>query len=311
VRRILRALVRQVAPAGAFVLIVACGSTPVSPSAAPRAPEGAPVDHCIERPSEGDATKERRAEVIAELDRVDRELDAIDGDLQAAAQTTGMSLTEARVAALARKAALDKYTIDIPPPAGWPRMLARDVQAIFVAQREKAELATELGPAHPSMKRAERRIAFLRDVAQRQLTAERAFVQAWSDALAALPDKAKPDAIYKARLQALRATLPRAPSSDAPAAVRLAVEDFQDATSTKQELELVVGPKHPDMITVTARLDEANSALAKALAEADAELAARIAAPPKAPDAAAIARRAELADQARELRREYERLRAQ
>jgi uncharacterized protein involved in exopolysaccharide biosynthesis len=190
-------------------------------------------------------------------------------------------------------------------------MLAHDVQAILVAQREKAELATELGPAHPSMKRADRRIAFLRHVAQRQLAAERAFAQAWIDALAALSDKAKPEAIYKARLQALRTTLPKAPSSDAPAAVRLAIEDVQDATSTRSELEVAVGPKHPDMITVTARLEEANAALAKALADADAELAARIAAPPKAPDAAAIARRAELADQARELRREYERLRAQ
>ncbi len=295
-----------------LVLVVnaaACrpAATPTTPT--PRATEAAPVEHCIERPSEGDATKERRAEVIAELDRIDRELDAIDDDLRAAAQSTGMSLTEARVSTLDRKALLDKYTIDLPPAAGMPRMLVHDVTALMMAKREKSQLASELGPQHPSMKRAERRIAFLRDVAQQQLTAERAFVQAWLDTLAALPENAKPDAIYKARLQALRSTLPKMPSSDAPAAVRLAVEDVQDATSTRSELELVVGPKHPDMITVSARLEEANAVLAKALADADAELAARIAAPPKAPDAAAIARRAELADQARELRREYERLR--
>lgn len=293
------------------VLAGACHSSAAPTPAAPRVHESAPVEHCIERPIEGDATKQRRAEVIAEIDRTDRELDAIDGDLQAAAQTTGMSLTEARVSALERKAALDAYTVDLPPPAGWPRMLAHDVKALLVAQREKSQLAADLGPQHPSMKRAERRIAFLRDVAQRQLTAERAFVQAWIDALAALPAKAKPDAIYKARLQALRTTLPKMPSSDAPAAVRLAVEDVDDATSTRSELEIEYGPKHPDMIAVTARLDEANAVLAKALADADAELAARIASPPRAPDAAAIARRAELADQARELRREYERLRAQ
>jgi hypothetical protein len=112
-------------------------------------------------------------------------------------------------------------------------------------------------------------------------------------------------------LQALRATIAKAPPSDSPAAVRLALEDVDNATSTKSELEIGYGPKHPEVVVVKARLDEANETLAKALADADAQLAARLAAPPRAPDAAAISRRAELADRARELRREYERLRAQ
>ena len=73
-------------------------------------------------------------------------------------------------------------------------------------------------------------------------------------------------------------------------------------------LEGDVGPKHPDMIAVNAELEDAHAELARAVADADAELAARIVAPPRAADPKVIARRAELADQARELRREYEQL---
>jgi hypothetical protein len=300
------------------LLIAACGSGPLPPSA-PAAttqtslavPQAAPcTEPRADRPTDTDATRARRAEVLQELDRLDRQLDAIDGELAAAARNTGLSLVEARTNALARKAMLDAFDLDktLAFLPGTPPMLGQAIRALFVAKGEKLELGLDLGAQHPRMLRLDRHIAYLLDAANAQLTAERAFMQAWVDTLAKLPEKAKPDAIYKARLQALRATLPTATPSDSPADVRLAREQLVELTWTQHELSLDFGPKHPDMVVATARLEEAKAALTSALAAADNELGARIAAPMKQPDSAAIARRAELADQARELRRAYERL---
>jgi hypothetical protein len=301
------------------LLIAACGPaapstvspiSPVRPATAP-APARA-TEHCPERTVEGpapateDATVARRAEVRQALDAVDRRLDAIDGDLAVAAQNNGLSLVEARVNANARKAMLDAFSVDGPVPDGTPRMLARAVRRIHEAMRERAELSRDLGAQHPEMLRLGRRIVYVRAAAQAQLDAERAFTQGLIETLAALPAKAKPDAIYKARLVAVKATLSKAPASDSPAEVQVAAEQLVDAQWTFGELQPVVGPKHPDMVLAVARLDDARAALAKAIADADAELTARIAAPVRTIDTAAIARRAELAEQARELRREYE-----
>jgi hypothetical protein len=303
----------------AFVLLLAaCGPHPLPPRAPapapPPCPERRPADLSAEgsiaRPTDGDTTAARRADILRALDALDRQLDAIDVELAAAAQNTGLSLVEARANAIARKAVLDAFDLDETPASmpGTPPMLARAMRAILGAKREHSELGRDLGAQHPLMLRIGRRIEYLRGVAKVQLAAERAFTQAWLDTLAKLPEKAKPDAIYKARLQALLATLPTGPSSDSPADVRVAHDELTELLWTYGELTLDFGPKHPDVVVATARLDEAKAAMTKAIADAETELSARIAAPVKHADNAAIARRSELADQARELRREYERL---
>ncbi len=305
----------------AIILAVVCAACP-RPSSTPQGTTTAPSTAtamttgavqpegsagCPAPPTTDAKSAARRRELMVEIERFDRELDAIDGELAAAAQSNGRTLVQARVDALAYKALLDAMNADLPAvTAGTPRMLARAVRELQRALVEKAQLDTELGPEHPNMKLVVRRIEHLRRTITVQLDAERAFAQTWIDLLAALPAKAKPEKIYKARLRALHATIAKAPSSDSPAAVQMAVERLNDLMWTHAALVDVVGPKHPGLVVVTAQLDEATKAKAASLAAADAELAARISAPTRLPNNAVITRRSELADAAREMRREYE-----
>lgn len=303
--------------AHSWILALVCALPACRPPARPSL-AGAPPDSPAPSPSIAtssarcgdtpiDPRAPRRAEILTELATLDAELDAIDGELAAAAQNQNRSLTDARVAALAYKSALDAVQLDGVPVLGAnaPVLLTRAARSLLRAMTREQELSRSLGPRNPDMQRAIQATKTLRTIAQEQLANEHAFAQSWIDALAALPAKAKPDAVYDARLEAIRKTL-ATPSSESPANLRVAHETLRAARVAHDDLASYAGPKHPDMVRASAQLVEATTALDVAIKDADAALTARIAAPTRTPDGAAIARRSELADNARMLRDEYE-----
>ena len=289
-----------------MVVLAACGAQP----AAPMAPTTElPPPACQAAPQDPAGDDEVRAQLARELDSIDRELDAIDDELVASEMAAGMGREQALVLVATRIDDLGKQTIDEPRPQGPLRMLEIS-DAYAEARANKADLATHFGPKHSAMIAAEHNLAWLRDEFEDRRKAELAELSAWRAELEKLPHGAPAPRVRQARLRALRTTLALAPS-DAPAQVWLAAQDIAHAS---RDLETMVdlGPKHPDRLQVEAELaagkHRLESAVAAATAEIDAELA-RLDSTTSAPfsiDAAKIARRAELATQARELRRAYE-----
>jgi hypothetical protein len=294
----------------AFVTLVACGSpssSQVSHPAATPAPSPSTTACTTTSVVVPDANRERRAQLAKDLLELDRELDAIDAELSLAAQLSGLDLIEARIKAIELRAQLDKVSVDLAAgPPDLPIALAKALRDVRLALSERAKLATDLGDRHPRMEESKRRIEFLADVATQALKAERELAVAWGKELAKLPATAKPERVYKARLIARRDLLKQGVVADPSASLRVAAERLREALWNRQELSRVLGPKHPDAVAADALVDARTADAASAMGAEATDLTLQIDAAPRAPDPSLIARRGQLAERARDLRREYE-----
>jgi hypothetical protein len=302
-----------------LVVLVACGGTPRS-TPVPRDPidRKDTIEYTLV-PAD-DSRAGRRAAVLRELVVVDRELDAIDEELAAGAIPGPATRDEAIAATTARLAALQRTAPDALF-AETPTLLVRGANAYYAARDRDAELANEngYGERHPERILQRRAIEALRGAFDRQRDVELAVTAAWRDELGKLPKQATAVKIRQANRRALQATLARFASdgivpSDVPAELRVAAARVAEAKQRIDAAAHTLGPKHPDMIAMHADLAAARDALRDAIALTDAAITREIVAldaPRARPlvDPARLARRAELAAKARDLRREWDALR--
>jgi len=300
-----------------LVLATACSTGTRSPPI----PRADPVDgskpvEYVMVPESNDPRGGQRAAVLRELDVVDRELDALDDELAASAVAGPPTRDEAIAAATSRIAALARTA----PEALFedtPGLLVRTANAYFAARDHDVVLAKEFGDRHPERLAQRRLIEALRGAFDRQREVELALTTAWHDELAKLPKTAAATRVRQANRRALQATLARSDAvvpSEAPAEVRVAATRVAAASRLVDAASPNLGPKHPDMIALHAELAAARDGLRTAVTAADAAIAREIVAldaPRGRPivDPARLARRAELAARARELRREWDALR--
>jgi hypothetical protein len=275
----------------------------------------------------------QRAAILSELETVDRELDAIDEELAASAvagppsRDDAIAIAGTRIRSLSRTApeALFEDT---------PGMLVRIASAYFASREHDLALAKEYGERHPERIEQRRTIDGLRAAFDRQRDVELAEAEAWRDELGKLPRTAPAANVRQANRRALQAMLARFSAdavvpSDAPAEVRVAATRVAEAKLRVELAAPSLGPKHPDMIAMATELAAARDALRAAVSDADARISREIAAldsprarpaiDPRASaplpakpagfpliDPARLARRAELATRARDLRREWD-----
>jgi hypothetical protein len=253
--------------------------------------------------------------VLAELATVDRELDAIDDELAASAIVAPPSRDQAIAQASARIQALQRLTPETLT-ADTPGQLVRIANELYAARGDDARLATEYGSRHPTRVKQQLVIDALRAAFDRQREIELAEAGTWRDELGKLARPSTAAKLRQASRRALQHTLAGLGTtvvvpSDAPADVRVAAMRL-DAVTRRLELAAPeLGPKHPEMIALQAELGEARDALLTARGTAELALAHEIAAldlPRARPevDPVRLARRAELAARARDLRREWD-----
>ncbi len=278
-----------------------------------------PVEYSFTFAQRGDPRVEHRAAVLRELEIVDRELDAIDEELAASAIASPPS----RDGALAMVTSLiDSLQRTSPETlfADTPHQLIRIASAYSTAVEHDARLGTEYGARHPDRIEQRRMIVALRATFDRQREVELAEAVAWRAELRMLAQPSTAAKIRQANRRALQTVLARfiddaiAPS-DAPADVRVATLRVTEALRRIEVAAPSLGPKHPEMIALAAESSAARAALRTAIAAADTQLLREIATldspRPRGPEIepARLARRAELAARARDLRREWDALR--
>lgn len=262
-----------------------------------------------------------RADISRELEAIDRELDQIDEELAAGALPVPASRDDALAAmtsriALLQRTAPDALFADTPP------LLIRIANEYGIARDRDAELGVSYGERHPTRVEQRRIIDALRVAFDRQRDVELARAATSRDQLAALPRAAPAAKLRQADLRALQQTLSRfaidaVVPSDAPTDVRIAALRVAEARRKIEAAEPSLGPKHPDMVELQTALATARARMQKAATTAEATLTASIAAldaeraAPKSARStgARLARRAELAARARDLRREWDALR--
>jgi hypothetical protein len=243
----------------------------------------------------------------AQIARVTRELEDIEVELAADAAVAGLTLQRARVVVAERRALLERVTLDAAPITGTPRHLARAIDDLRRAERQEAELARLTTPRGRApgydTDWARRNVTFAREIADAQLRADRTFVALWSDELAALPATATPAQVARARLVALRAAIRQGLPSDAPAFAHRALQNYRFARRMHDTpLPLASDPSsrelaREDLRESQGQVDAANDAAA-------ADLTSRIEATTPGPSSLAVARRAALVAELRELRRQ-------
>jgi len=260
-----------------------------------------------------------RADIVRELEAIDRELDQIDEELAAAlpapvSRDAALAAMASRIALLQRTAP-DALFIDTPP------LLIRIANQYGIARDRDAELGVSYGERHPTRIEQRRIIDALRLAFDRQREVELVRATSSREQLAQLPKGAPAQKLRQADLRALQQTLARfaldaVVPSDAPTDVRIAALRVAEARRKIEAAEPSLGPKHPDMVELKTALSAAHDRMKKAATTAEATLAATIAAidaqraPRSRPaDQAQLARRAELAARARDLRREWDALR--
>ena len=259
-----------------------------------------------------------RAEIARELEAIDRELDHIDEDLAASALPVPAA-RGAALAALTSRIALLQRTAPEALFADTPPLLIRIANEYGIARDRDAELGVSYGERHPTRVEQQRIIDALRAAFDRQREVELARAASSRDQLAALPKGAPATKLRQADLRALQQTLSRfaiddVVPSDAPTDVRIAALGVAEARRKIEAATPSLGPKHPDMVVLQHAHVAARERLYKAARSAELALTAAIAAleahrQAPSPDRARLARRAELAARARELRREWDVLR--
>jgi hypothetical protein len=259
-----------------------------------------------------------RAEIARELEAIDRELDQIDEELAAGVVPVPAS-RDAALAALTSRISLLQRTAPEALFADTPPLLIRIANEYGIARDRDAELGVSYGERHPTRIEQRRIIDALRVAFDRQREVELARATSSREQLAALPKGAPATKLRQADLRALQQTLSRfaidaVVPSDAPTDVRIAALRVAEARRKIEAAEPSLGPKHPDMVELQTALGAARDRMQKAATSAEATLARAIAAleahraTPKS-DPARLARRAELAARARDLRREWDALR--
>jgi len=258
-----------------------------------------------------------RAEIARELEAVDRELDQIDEELAAGALPMPGS-RDAALATLTSRIALLQRTAPDALFADTPTLLVRIANEYGTARDRDAELGVSYGERHPTRVEQRRIIDALRAAFDRQRDVELARANSSREQLAQLPKGAPATKVRQADLRALQQTLSRfaidaVVPSDAPTDVRIAALRVAEARRKIEAAEQSLGPKHPDMVVLETALSAARERMQKAATIAEATLAATIAAldaqrTPRS-NPARLARRAELAARARDLRREWDALR--
>jgi hypothetical protein len=302
-----------------LAMLVACG-----PAAQVRVPADPLVVtrhdlNCVTRtaPDEADSHAVERTQVAAELDRVDRELDAIDDELAASAIAAPATRDEAVVAMSTQLANLKSTTLEAQF-AGTPGMLVRLAMAYSAARAAEEPIEAEVGPKNPAFRQAHELVELAREAFQRQLEVEIDESTTLLADLTKLPKNASQAAIKAAMLGALLVTIVRHEEAatvptDAPANVRIVADTVAELTHQLQASP-ELGPKHPTIVALRARLEAAHHAMHDATIAAAADLGHQIVALQRtqkvqALDPAKLSRRAELAARARDLRHELDALR--
>lgn len=241
--------------------------------------------------------------IVAELGRVDEELERIDDALIAAADVGATTLAEARLLVERKRAA--PRDSDIRLRDDDPFLVRRAAGEVLLAREQVVELQKVLGPRHVDLVRARQRLTLREKQYTEQRDAELAFATSWGELLKKLPATASARDLRTSRVRALagmKDTIDRGfVPSEAPAALVAAALRIGDLQSRRDELALDVGPKHPELMAVTERLRDARAHLDKAFLEA--QRLADTATPPVV-DPEMVARRAALAKEAQLLRRE-------
>ena len=265
---------------------------------------------CVVPAQVDDTAPNARAELVRELDTIDRELDAIDDEIAASAVPGPATRQEAIAIAIARVTELERATPQ-QPPEDCPTLLARAASSWRDARLVDDKLAETLGARHPDRIAAKRTIEVRKAAFDHQRDVELAETTAWRAELAKLPDTAPAIRLHQARRRALRQTLATGVPSDAPAELRMAALRVTDLAHAIDVGSKELGPKHPEMVRLTAEQATARDRLQSTLASTEAALDREIAAldhrkTPAPIDPAKLARRAELAERARELRKELD-----
>jgi hypothetical protein len=306
-----------------IVALAACATAPRPP--VPVAdPIGGTEDREIEvpttRPEDPRAVK--RAEIVRELEAVDREIEAIDEEL-AAGVVPGPATRDDALVLIAVRAQMLARTAPDTLFEDTPLLLVRIANQYFAARERDGELAETLGERHPDRVEARRVIDALRAAFDRQRDVELALLDLWRDELGKLAKTASHLKVRQANRRALQLAIARSivgsaadgfVPSESPADLRVAAARVVEARGKLDGAAHTLGPKHPDMVVLQNELAAARDALSAAVAQADTRLAAELAAPDarvvvKATGTANLARRAELATRARDLRREWDALR--
>ncbi len=298
-----------------LVVVLAGCAAPPAP-AVPREPlPDTASSTCVELGAAEPPPDAHRAELAHELDAIDRELDAIDDEIAASAIPGPQSRQDAINAAIARTTELERATPQ-QPPEDCPTLLARAAHAWLEARGAELQLAETLGARHPDRIAAQRTIEMRRVDFDQQRAVELAETAAWRVELGKLPESAPAIRIFQASRRALRTTLAQLGDattvpSDAPAELRMAAHRAAELAHAIDVSGKELGPKHPEMIRLTTETRAARDKLAATLAATEVALDREIAALDhrKAPlpiDPATLARRAELAARARELRKELD-----
>ncbi len=261
-------------------------------------------------PAEPPAEPERASALRDELERLDREIDALDNEIAtfappAASREAAVTQTFEREQ-LIIQANLDGHIAEAPSEM-------RQIAALFFAKRAKQlELEQELGPRMPEVVAGRRSTDWLSAAFERQREVELAEIHELRKTYSALRPGARPVDVRNARLRAEIATYASGlqsglEPSDAPAAIRVPAERMFDGERRIIDAGEDLGPKHPEMIAATAQRDQARTDLEHAVKATSDELLAQIATPIAATatvDPTKLMRRVELAARAREVRAE-------